>query len=89
LFVQATIFAASSGVSFPCLPISARIAVHLVEAARDLLAVAGDERDGGVLREELGHRGHAALGQAELAGDLGDGIEGRRGAGLAHAGRAL
>ena len=56
--------------------------LHLVEAARLLLPVAGDERDAGAFREQLGDRADAGDGEGELLGDAGGGIVGD---GLGHA----
>ncbi len=43
--------------------------LHLVEVACGLLAVAGDERDGGALGEELHDSGHAGAWEVQLGGE--------------------
>ena len=50
-------------------PLAERAQRAVVHAARGLLAVAGDERDGVALVDEFDGRGDAALGEAELGCD--------------------
>ena len=55
--------------------------LHLVEGARLLLAVAGDERDAGPLLEQLRNGADPLNRQGELLGDAGSGVEGGGGRG--------
>jgi hypothetical protein len=58
--------------------------LDLVEVARRLFPIAGDERYGRALCEEAHDRSDGRERQVQLGGELGDGIERREGGGLGH-----